>query len=137
MRPLNAKGRVIGIDGEEAEVQVGPARTRVSQTDLELTAAPPLEPVSQGYRVPAAHSPGEQIEVRGCTVEDALEQVDRHLDAASLAGLPWVRIVHGKGTGALRRAVREFLADHPLVSSYEPGARNEGGEGVTVAKLVQ
>ena len=137
VRPLNAKGRVIGIDGEEAEVQVGPARTRVSQTDLELTAAPPLEPVSQGYRVPAAHSPGEQIEVRGCTVEDALEQVDRHLDAASLAGLPWVRIVHGKGTGALRRAVREFLADHPLVSSYEPGARNEGGEGVTVAKLVQ
>ncbi|MBN1978502.1 MAG: endonuclease MutS2 [Anaerolineae bacterium] len=137
VRPLNAKGRIIGIDGEEAEVQVGPARTRVSRTDLELIAVPPLEPASQGYRAPAGHSPGEQIEVRGCTIEDALEQVDRHLDAASLAGLPWVRVVHGKGTGALRRAVREFLSDHPLVSSYEPGARNEGGEGVTIAKLVQ
>jgi DNA mismatch repair protein MutS2 len=66
-----------------------------------------------------------------------LEQIDRHLDAASLTGLPWVRIVHGKGTGTLRRAVREFLADHPMVSSYESGAPNEGGEGVTIAKLVQ
>jgi DNA mismatch repair protein MutS2 len=137
VRPLNAKGQVIEVDGEEAEVQVGPARTRVSRADLELIAAPSLkiEPVSQGYRAPAVRSPGEQIEVRGYIVEDAIEQVDRHLDAASLAGLPWVRIIHGKGTGALRRAVREFLADHPLVSSYEPGARNEGGEGVTVAKL--
>ena len=71
------------------------------------------------------------------TVDDALEQIDRHLDAASLSGLPWVRIVHGKGTGRLRRAVREFLTDHPLVSSHEPGARNEGGEGVTVAKLAR
>jgi DNA mismatch repair protein MutS2 len=139
VRPLNAKGSVIEINGEEAEVQVGPARTRVKRGDLEFIAATPsTELASRGYRViSSARSPGEQIEVRGCTVEDALEQIDRHLDAASLAGLPWVRIVHGKGTGTLRRAVREFLADHPLVSSYEPGARNEGGEGVTVAKLVQ
>jgi DNA mismatch repair protein MutS2 len=139
VRPLNAKGSVIEIGDEGAEVQVGPARVHVKRADIELIAATPVaEPASRGYRVVrAARSPGEQIEVRGCVVEDALEQVDRHLDAASLAGLPWVRIIHGKGTGALRRAVREFLADHPLVSSYEPGASNEGGEGVTVAKLVQ
>jgi DNA mismatch repair protein MutS2 len=139
VRPLNAKGSVIEINGEEAEVQVGPARTRIKRVDIELIAATPVaEPESRGYRVVrSARSPGEQIEVRGCIVDDALEQIDRHLDAASLAGLPWVRIIHGKGTGTLRRAVREFLADHPLVSSYEPGARNEGGEGVTVAKLVQ
>jgi DNA mismatch repair protein MutS2 len=139
VRPLNAKGSVIEIDGEEAEVQVGPARTRVKRADIELIAATPVaEPATRGYRViRSARSPGEQIEVRGCTVDDALEQIDRHLDAASLAGLPWVRIIHGKGTGALRRAVREFLADHPLVSSYEPAAHNEGGEGATIAKLVQ
>ncbi len=142
VRPLNAKGSVIEIGDEEAEVQVGPARARVKRVDIELIAATPLaegaELASRGYRlIRSARSPGEQIDVRGCTVEDALEQIDRHLDAASLAGLPWVRIVHGKGTGALRRAVREFLADHPLVSSYETGAPNEGGEGVTVAKLVQ
>lgn len=62
-------------------------------------------------------------------------QSDRHLDAASLVGLPYVRIIHGKGTGKLRKAVREFLTGHPLVSSHEPGARSEGGDGVTVAKL--
>ncbi|MFL7792436.1 MAG: endonuclease MutS2 [Anaerolineae bacterium] len=139
VRPLNAKGSVIEINGEEAEVQVGPARVRVKRSDLELAVVVPVsEPASRGYRViSSARSPGDQIEVRGCTVDDALEQIDRYLDAASLAGLPWVRIVHGKGTGALRHAVREFLSGHPLVSSYEPGARNEGGEGVTVAKLAQ
>jgi len=142
VRPLNARGSVIGIDDEEAEVQVGPARTRVKQTELDLLVATPVnvesEIATRGYRViRSARSPGEQIEVRGCTVEDALEQIDRHLDAATLAGLPWVRIIHGKGTGTLRRAVREFLSDHPLVSSYEPGAPNEGGEGITVAKLAQ
>jgi DNA mismatch repair protein MutS2 len=142
VRPLNARGSVIGIDDEEAEVQVGPARTRVKRMELDLLAATlvdvPPESAARGYRViRSARSPGEQIEVRGCTVEDALEQIDRYLDAAALSGLPWVRIIHGKGTGTLRRAVREFLSDHPLVSSYEPGAPNEGGEGVTVAKLAQ
>jgi DNA mismatch repair protein MutS2 len=139
VRPLNAKGSVIEIDDTEAEVQVGPARTRVKRTDLELIAATPVvELAGKGYRVMrSTRSPGEQIDVRGRIVEEALEQVDRHLDAASLAGLPWVRVIHGKGTGALRRAVRDFLSGHPLVSSYQPGARNEGGDGVTVAKLVE
>ncbi len=138
VRPLNAKGRILEIDSEEADVQVGPARTRVSLTALELLAATPeLETTGvRDHRVRAAPSPGDQIDVRGYTVEDALEHVDRHLDAASRAGLPWVRIIHGKGTGALRRAVRNFLAEHPLVSTYEAGGDREGGEGVTVAKLV-
>ncbi|RME31031.1 MAG: hypothetical protein D6793_12675, partial [Thermoflexia bacterium] len=69
------------------------------------------------------------------TVEDALEQLDRHLDAAMLAGLPWVHIIHGKGTGALRQAVRDFLSRHPLVRSFRPGGDGEGGEGVTIAVL--
>jgi DNA mismatch repair protein MutS2 len=140
VRPLNAKGSVIEIDGAEAEVQVGPARTRVKRADLELIAAQPseVEPMSRGYRVVrATRSPGGEIDLRGSIVEDALREIDRHLDAASLSGLPWVRIIHGKGTGALRRAVREFLSHHPLVSSYQPGAPNEGGEGVTVAKLAE
>ena len=138
VRPLNTKGRVLEIGSEKAEVQVGPARTRVSLTALELLAATPeLETTGvRDRRVLAAPSPGDQIDVRGYTVEDALEQVDRHLDAASRVGLPWVRIIHGKGTGALRRAVRNFLAEHPLVSTYEAGGAREGGEGVTVAKLV-
>jgi DNA mismatch repair protein MutS2 len=87
--------------------------------------------------VGAAPSPGVRLDLRGCTAEEALKQLDRHLDRAMRARLPHVRIIHGKGTGALRRAVRDFLADHPLVSTYEAGGYREGGEGVTIAKLVQ
>jgi len=50
--------------------------------------------------------------------------------------LPWVRIIHGKGTGALRRAIRRALSDHPLVNGYQGGADNEGGEGVTIVRLI-
>lgn len=138
VRPLNTKGQVIEIGGEEAVVQVGPARTRVSRTALELRAAPPVpEPEEATIHVSAAPSPGVRLDLRGCTVDEALQRLDRHLDAAARAGLPWVRIIHGKGSGALRRAVRDFLNSYPLVSGYEPGGDREGGEGVTVAKLAQ
>jgi len=141
--PLNSEGQVLEIDGDAAEVQVGPARTRVRLTVLELRTpitSPPQEEETisvsaAGFR--SAPSPGVRLDLRGCTVEESLQRLDRHLDAASLAGLPWVHIIHGKGTGALRRAVRDFLADHPLVRTYESGSAREGGEGVTVAKLVQ
>ena len=78
-----------------------------------------------------------ELDLRGLTVDDMLIELDRYLDTAYLAGLPFVRIIHGKGTGALRQAVRDELRGHPLVSSFRAGEANEGGEGVTVAKLVQ
>jgi DNA mismatch repair protein MutS2 len=78
-----------------------------------------------------------RIDLRGAVVEEALTQLDRYLDAASLSSLPQTRIVHGKGTGALRRAVRQFLSDHPLVESYRAGEQREGGQGVTIVKLIQ
>jgi DNA mismatch repair protein MutS2 len=132
---LNAGGQVLAVNGPEAEVQVGPARTRVSLAALELRAPPPApeEPI---VHVGAAPSPGMQIDLRGCTVDDALQRLDQHLDAAMRAELPWIHIIHGKGTGALRRAIRHFLGDHPFISSYESGGDKEGGAGVTVAKLV-
>ncbi|MCX7609800.1 MAG: Smr/MutS family protein, partial [Anaerolineales bacterium] len=58
-----------------------------------------------------------------------------YLDQAYLAGLPFVRIIHGKGTGKLRQVVRQALSRHPYVQSFEEGGDKEGGEGVTVAKL--
>ncbi len=141
VRPLNTKGQVLEIDRGEAEVQVGPARTRVRVTALELrppTSLPLRDegPEEGAIHVSTAPSPSVRLDLRGCTVEEALQQLDRHLDAALRAGLPWVRVIHGKGTGALRRAVRDFLADHPFISTYEAGGDREGGEGVTVAKLV-
>jgi DNA mismatch repair protein MutS2 len=61
--------------------------------------------------------------------------MERYLDAAFLSGMPFVRIIHGKGTGKLREVVRQALHGHPHVRTFEPGGDKEGGEGVTVAKL--
>jgi len=138
VQPLNTKGRVIEIDDQEAEVQVGPARTRVNLAALELLAATMVEePQVAAAYVSAAPSPGVRLDLRGCTVEEALQRLDRRLDAAFRANLPWIHIIHGKGTGALRRATRDFLAEHPLVGGYESASPREGGSGVTVAKLAQ
>lgn len=82
-----------------------------------------------------APSPGMELDLRGQRADEALDQLERYLDAAYLAGLPFVRIIHGKGTGKLRQAVRESLGGNPHVRSFEPGGVSEGGDGVTVAKL--
>jgi len=85
---------------------------------------------------PPAHA-RDEIEVRGMTLDEALPLVEEHLDAAFRAGLRHLRIVHGKGSGTLRRAVRELLSSHPLVKSYRPAEPREGGEGVTVVEVAQ
>ncbi len=135
---LGVQGQVIAVEGDEIVVQAGPLRTRVGADAVELLhRAQPSKVVSDGIKVPSrGPSPGLQIDLRGQTVEEALERLDRYLDDAAMAGLPWVRIVHGKGTGKLRREVRDFIATHPLVSAYESAAENEGGDGATVAHLV-
>jgi len=141
VQPLKALGEVLSLSRKEAEVQVGSMRTRLPLASLErrkgsgIAREEPPTPIS--VTTPSAPSPGTRLDLRGLTVDEAVEHLDRHLDAASRAGLPWIHIIHGKGTGALRSGVRRFLSDHPLVSSYESGGDKEGGAGVTVAKLVQ
>jgi len=76
-----------------------------------------------------------ELDLRGRRAEDALEQFETYVDSAFRAGLPFVRIIHGKGTGALRAAIREALTGHPLVRRFESAPPNEGGEGVTIALL--
>ncbi|MGD9030657.1 MAG: endonuclease MutS2 [Anaerolineae bacterium] len=145
VRPLNAKGEVLKVSDGEAEVQVGRARTQVSLAALELRRAEEPQPIPSslqrqgavGITAAAPPSPGTSIDLRGTTVDETLQQLDRYLDQAMRAGLPQVRIIHGKGTGALRSAVRRFLADHPLVSHYEAADPREGGEGVTIAHIVK
>ncbi len=158
LRSLNMPGVVTALSEEEAEVQVGNLRVRARPTDLELPGSEAVEirprtadrrpqetrlPESSGgqpsnlqpstFNYPA--SPGLELDLRGQRVEEALEALDRYLDSAYLAGLLFVRIIHGKGTGRLRQAVREVLARHPHVKSFESGTEKEGGDGVTVAKL--
>jgi DNA mismatch repair protein MutS2 len=78
-----------------------------------------------------------ELHLRQLTIDEALFKLDRYLNDAFMAGLYQVRIIHGKGTGTLRQAVRDQLARHPLVKSYRPGGYGEGGAGVTIAELAQ
>lgn len=78
---------------------------------------------------------GDEINVIGCTVEEASRRVDKFIDNAALAGKPAVRVIHGHGTGALRRGLAEFLAAHPLVESVHAEAQERGGTAVTVVEL--
>jgi DNA mismatch repair protein MutS2 len=103
-----------------AEPVSGPTPRDVEADDLRRRAAARISP---------------QIDLRGERVEAALEQLDGYLDEALLAGLDSVTILHGTGTGALRRAVRERLAEHPRVRGTRPGRREEGGDQATVAEL--
>ena len=76
-----------------------------------------------------------EVHLRRLTVDEALLKLDKYLHDAFMAGLWQVRVVHGKGTGTLRRIVGEQLTKHPLVRSYRPGGYGEGGAGVTIVEL--
>jgi DNA mismatch repair protein MutS2 len=148
VRTLNVQGVVSDLDEDEAEVQAGMLRVRARLAELQLLseARPPdaktrkiseEPPPSVGLpsTLESAPSPGFELDLRGQRADDALEALESFLDSAYLTGLPFVRIIHGKGTGKLRQAVRQALHNHPHVSSYEAGGDKEGGEGVTIARL--
>lgn len=135
---LNQTGQIIALGDGDAEVQVGLFRAKVPILDLEKR-----QPTISSVRESEVHvalsprpMPSVELSLRGMRVEEALSLLNKHLDDAYLASLPYVRIVHGKGTGTLRKVVRETLAEHPLVASFKAGELNEGGEGVTIVKLV-
>lgn len=136
LRGLGAPGEAQSRPDERGEVDVtlGGLRTRVRIEQVERIQRP-ARTERGAIAVPAAPLMAPEIEVRAQRVEEVMPRIERFLDDAALAGLRRVRIVHGKGTGTLRRVVREMLADHPLVTSYETAAREDGGEGVTVAYL--
>ncbi len=136
IKGLNTTGQVTTLDGDTAEVQVGNFCVTVEVSELERTAQPrAAEPEKPALQVGVHPAPAVELDLRGQRVEEALPRLDKYLDDAFLAAMPLVRIVHGKGTGALRQAVRQQLRDHPLVKSHRPGERGEGGSGVTVAYL--
>jgi DNA mismatch repair protein MutS2 len=137
---LNTTGEVLGLDGEAAEVQVGSFRVRTRLSSLELRHKERKQPAAEvdevGIAVPAAPAVSLELHLRGMRVEEALPAVEKYLDDVYRAQAPFARIVHGKGTGALRKAVREFLRGHPLVESFRSGVEGEGDTGVTIVKLV-
>jgi len=80
-------------------------------------------------------SPGDEINLHRMTVDEALPELDHYLNRAFVAGLHTVRIVHGKGTGTIRRASIKYMNSHPLVRSLRHAWPDEGGDGVTIAEL--
>jgi DNA mismatch repair protein MutS2 len=84
---------------------------------------------------PSRFGAANEINVIGQTVEQATEQVDKFLDDAAMAHLPSVRIIHGHGTGALRKGLGEFLRTHPLVASHAAEAEERGGKAITIVDL--
>ena len=79
----------------------------------------------------------DEVRLRHLTVDEAIPKLDQYLHDAFMAGLYQVRVIHGKGTGTLRRVVQEQLVKHPLVKSYRPGGYGEGGYGVTIVELAE
>lgn len=151
LRSLNMEGVVASVGETEVEVQLGALRIRARRNDLQRQGEvepPPELPVKAvrklaedtAPKTPAKTfrpSPGMEIDLRGQRAEDALDALERYLESAYLTDLPFVRIIHGKGTGRLRQVIREALQHSPHVSHWESGLDGEGGEGVTVAHLVK
>jgi DNA mismatch repair protein MutS2 len=140
---LNAEGVVTALGESDAEVQIGTVRMRARLSDLIRKSGGPTvddKPKTMSSQSSStvhrqSSSPGMEVDLRGLMADDALDKMERYLEQAFLSGLPWVRIIHGKGTGRLRQAVREALRGHEYVKSFEEGGDKEGGEGVTVAKM--
>lgn len=139
LRKLRTEGEVSSVNREEAVVQVGRLSVRISLDELEWRGGDQHEVAHQSsmIRTPQVESPGIELHLRGMTVEEAILALEEYLDTAYLAGLPWVRIIHGKGTGKLRRAVRSALREHPLVEDVRQPEENEGGDGATIAYLAK
>jgi DNA mismatch repair protein MutS2 len=138
---LQASGEVLAIHerSEEADVQLGNFHLKLPLKRLELRQKKLVETEAANVRIHAQSmqdSPGIELDLRGERVEEGLERMEQYLNNAYLARLPWVRIIHGKGTGAMRDAVRTNLRGHPLIRESRSGEQGEGGDGVTVAKLV-
>jgi DNA mismatch repair protein MutS2 len=135
------------VDSSTAEVDAGSLRMKIALDDITavLPAAAPSpsrDAARAAVTVRSKPEPEEnedaavdEINLIGCTVEEATRRADKFIDQAAIAGKPRVRLIHGHGTGALRRGLAEFLATHPLVERIEAEAAERGGTAITVVEL--
>lgn len=135
IRSLGLEGVILGFDdsGEEADIQAGAFKMRQPITALRRVRAAKPRSRPASVSVPAAPHVEQEIHLLGRRVAEVEEELEAYLDAAALSSLSQVRIVHGKGTGALRSAVHELLRRHPLVQRFETAPLSAGGDGVTIA----
>jgi DNA mismatch repair protein MutS2 len=142
-RKFKVTGNVVSVDSKKAVLNVNGRKMTVDTNDLALIgggqALSPVRGRKGQTGVPVPHNDvapvAAELNLIGQRVDDALEESDKFLDRALLEGKQAVRIIHGFGTGTLRKALREHLRKHPAVKSWRPGAENEGGDGATVVCL--
>ena len=133
---LGLEGVVIEVHGKQAEIDVRGKRLRTALRDLRVIAGVPAAPT---VKIHVDLQPREgvlsELNVIGATVDEALGRLEKFLDQSMVGDLRELRIVHGHGTGQLRRAVATFLKAHPLVERFETAPDNQGGGGATVVVL--
>jgi DNA mismatch repair protein MutS2 len=149
LRSFGSIGIVDSIKNGEAELRVKSLRLREKLENLELVAeVQPIKSSGRFAKLRETHaasiqapisetSVSSELNVIGQRTDEAIDAVDKFLDAASLAGTSELRIVHGHGTGALRRAIGELLKDHPHVARFKPAPQDQGGSGATLVELRQ
>ena len=137
VKPVNCDARIVSLDPRS-----GRARVRAGSMELEVAIADLAKPKGKEHKVQKKRvreeeraEPAASLHLLGMRVEEAIDQLEPFLNHAALDRIGELRIVHGKGTGALMRGVREYLTGHPLVSSFRTGERFEGGDGVTIVTL--
>ena len=134
------EGEVLEFKNNNVFVKSGLLKTRVKLSDIMILDKPKKKPVKTQHNVYRTSSRADadvktEIDMRGETVDEALSELGLFIDRCVLNNIEEIRIIHGKGTGALRSAVTDYLKTHPNVSEYRLGRYGEGENGVTIAKL--
>ena len=132
---LGLEGTLVAIHGDDAEIEARGKRLHVPAGQLRAVAATTTARGGVTVAVAADAAAPEELNVIGCRVDDALSRVEKYVDQALLGGLGQLRVIHGHGTGQLRRAIAGFLDEHPLVAKFQAAAPEHGGRGVTVVEL--
>lgn len=137
---LNQNGSVISVDErkKEAVVQIGIMKMTLPFKSLQKAKADVKTTVTKGTRSIIKSKSGRvksEVDLRGMNLEEAIMEVDKYLDDACVAGLEYVTIIHGIGTGVLKSGIQEVLKKNKHVKSQRPGQYGEGGAGVTIAVL--
>jgi DNA mismatch repair protein MutS2 len=144
---LKQKGEVLAVSQETITVQLGMMKTNVAASDCRVLAEgrTAQEAAPKKYFSPKsgrsesgsfAKTAPRQIDIRGLTIEEAEIELEKYIDSALLGGLSEILIIHGKGTGALRKGVKQYLENHSKVKETQIAETNAGGYGATVAKLI-
>ncbi len=142
IQTIDTAGTISSLTGRQAEVQIGQLRVRAHIDELSHSSEQPSSPARQKTpvkpktgKIPQIQVPPLEIDLRGQNGDDAISELEKHFDNAYLVNMPYLTIIHGKGTGKLRQIIRQWLQNNPYVSSFSHGGETEGGDGVTVVRF--